>query len=85
MSRWSRFAAVLAVGSLLIARRVRIGPVLRSLDQRARLFAPRDAPLYAGVAPPPPARRASCASTSARTADVPLGAVIVAAPSPSER
>jgi hypothetical protein len=85
MSRWSRIVAAMSLGSVLTVGRTRIGPVLRSLERRAELFAPRGARICAAVAPPPPARLASCAFSPSTTADVPLDAVIVAALSASER
>lgn len=51
MSRWPRLAVVAAVGGLLIAGRGRIGRLLRTVDQRAGIFAPRGAWLYSSVAP----------------------------------
>lgn len=51
MSRWLRLAVVAAIGSLVIRGRGRIGRLLRTVDQRAGIFAPRGAGLYNAVAP----------------------------------
>lgn len=51
MPRWSRIAIVAGVGSLLIAGRGHVGRFLRTVDQRAGVFAPRGAGLYNAVAP----------------------------------
>jgi len=51
MPRWSRLAIVAGAGSLLVAGRGHIGRFLRTIDQRAGVFAPRGARLYSVVAP----------------------------------
>lgn len=51
MPRWSGLAITVAVGGLLVAGRGRIGRFLRTVDQRAGVFAPRGAGLYNAVAP----------------------------------
>lgn len=51
MSRLSRLAIAVALGSVTLAGRGRIGHLLRTVDQRAGLFAPRGAGLYNAVAP----------------------------------
>lgn len=51
MSRLSRIAIGVGIGSLLVAGRGHIGRFLRTVDQRAGLFAPRGAGLYNAVAP----------------------------------
>jgi len=51
MPRWSRIAIAIGVGSLLVARRGRVGRALRTIDQRAGVFAPRGASLYNFAAP----------------------------------
>jgi ubiquinone/menaquinone biosynthesis C-methylase UbiE len=51
MPRWSRLAIVAGVGSLLVAGRGHVGRFLRTVDQRAGVFAPRGASLYNAVAP----------------------------------
>jgi SAM-dependent methyltransferase len=51
MSRLSRIALVMGLASLLVAGRGRIGRLLRAVDQRAGIFAPRGARLYNAVAP----------------------------------
>ncbi len=51
MPRWSRLAIAVGVGSLLVAGRGHVGRALRSIDQRASVFAPRGAGLYNAVAP----------------------------------
>jgi SAM-dependent methyltransferase len=51
MPRWSRLAMAAAVGGLLVAGRGHIGRLLRTVDQRAGVFAPRGAGLYNAVAP----------------------------------
>lgn len=51
MPRVSRLVIWVALGSLLIAGRGRVGRLLRMVDQRAGIFAPRGASLYGGVAP----------------------------------
>lgn len=52
MAHWTRLAIAAAFGGLLVAGRGRIGRFLRTIDQRAGLFAPRGAGLYNAVAPP---------------------------------
>ena len=49
--RWPRLALVAAVGGLLVVGRRRVGRFLRTVDQRAGIFAPRGAALYNAVAP----------------------------------
>ena len=51
MSRVRRVVSALVLGALLVRARRHIGPLLRRLDQRAGLFAPRGAALYATLAP----------------------------------
>lgn len=51
MSRLARLGIAVAVGSMVVAGRGYIGRFLRTVDQRAGLFAPRGAGLYAAVAP----------------------------------
>jgi SAM-dependent methyltransferase len=51
MPRSSRIALVLGLASLLVAGRGRLGRLLRVVDQRAGIFAPRGARLYNAVAP----------------------------------
>ena len=51
MPRLSRLAMAAAVGGLLVAGRGHIGRLLRTIDQRAGVFAPRGAGLYNAVAP----------------------------------
>jgi SAM-dependent methyltransferase len=51
MSRLPRIALVMGLASLLVAGRGRIGRLLRAVDQRAGIFAPRGARLYNAVAP----------------------------------
>lgn len=51
MPRISRLAIAVAVGSLLVAGRGRIGRFARAVDQRAGVFAPHGAGLYNVVAP----------------------------------
>jgi SAM-dependent methyltransferase len=49
--RWSQLVIVAGVGSLLVAGRGQVGRLLRAVDQRAGVFAPRGASLYNAVAP----------------------------------
>ena len=49
--RWSRLTILAAVGGILIGGRGRIGRLLRTVDQKAGIFAPRGASLYNAVAP----------------------------------
>ena len=51
MPRWSQLVIVAGVGSLLVAGRGQVGRLLRAVDQRAGVFAPRGASLYNAVAP----------------------------------
>jgi SAM-dependent methyltransferase len=51
MPRWSRLAVAAALGSLLVVGRGHVGRALRTLDQRAGVFAPRGARLYSAIAP----------------------------------
>lgn len=51
MPHMSRLVIGVAVGSLLVAGRGHIGRILRTMDQRAGVFAPRGAGLYNAVAP----------------------------------
>ena len=51
MSRLFRIALGMGLASLLVAERGRIGRLLRAVDQRAGIFAPRGARLYNEVAP----------------------------------
>lgn len=51
MGRWTSLAIAAAAGALLAAGRGRIGRLLRTVDQRAGVFAPRGARLYNVVAP----------------------------------
>jgi SAM-dependent methyltransferase len=51
MARCSRLAVATAAAGLLVAGRSHIGRLLRSVDQRAQIFAPRGAGLYNAVAP----------------------------------
>lgn len=51
MARWSRFAVVAAAGAVVFQARGDIGRLLRTIDQRAGIFAPRGARLYNAVAP----------------------------------
>lgn len=51
MSRRSRLALAAAAGGLLVAGRGHIGRLVRTIDQRAGIFAPRGAGLYNAVAP----------------------------------
>lgn len=51
MPRWSRLAIAAALGGLLVVGRGHVGRALRTLDQRAGVFAPRGARLYSAVAP----------------------------------
>ena len=51
MPRLSRLAMAATVGGLLLAGRGQIGRLLRTIDQRAGVFAPRGARLYNAVAP----------------------------------
>lgn len=51
MPRWTRLAIVAGVGSLLVAGRGHVGRLLRTVDQRAGVFAPHGASLYSVVAP----------------------------------
>lgn len=51
MSRTSRIAIAAVVGAALVAQRGRLGRFLRTLDQRAGIFAPRGATFYNAVAP----------------------------------
>lgn len=51
MSRWPGLAIAAMVGGLFVAGRGHIGRLLRSIDQRAGVFAPRGAGLYNAVAP----------------------------------
>lgn len=51
MSRWPRLAVAAAVGGLLVAGRGHVGRFLRTIDQRAGIFAPRGAGLYSAIAP----------------------------------
>jgi len=51
MPSWSRLAMVAAVGGLLVVGRGHIGRLIRTIDQRAGVFAPRGAGLYNAVAP----------------------------------
>lgn len=51
MPRWPRLAIIAAVGGLLVTGRGRVGRFLRTVDQRAGIFAPRGAGLYNAVAP----------------------------------
>ncbi len=52
MARWSRLALTAAAAGLLVAGRGRVGRFLRTVDQRAGIFAPRGAGLYSVLAPP---------------------------------
>lgn len=52
MGRWTSLAVAAGAGALLVAGRGRISRLLRTVDQRAGLFAPRGARLYNVVAPP---------------------------------
>lgn len=52
MARWLRLVSAVALGGLLVAGRGRIGRFVRTVDQRAGLFAPHGAGLYDAVAPP---------------------------------
>ena len=52
MARWSRLALAAAAAGLVVAGRGRVGRLVRSIDQRAGIFAPRGAGLYNLVAPP---------------------------------
>ena len=52
MARWSRIALTAAAAGLLVAGRGRVGRFLRTVDQRAGIFAPRGAGLYNVIAPP---------------------------------
>jgi len=49
--RLPRLAVIAAVGGLLVAGRGHVGRFLRTVDQRAGIFAPRGAGLYNAVAP----------------------------------
>lgn len=51
MPRWSRLTIAAVVGSLLVAGRGSIGRLLRRVDQRAGVFAPRGAWVYNEIAP----------------------------------
>ena len=51
MPSLARIAVAVGVGSLLVAGRGRVGRLLRSVDQRTGVFAPRGAGLYNAVAP----------------------------------
>jgi len=51
MSRLPRIAAVVGLVSALVAGRGHVGRFLRTIDQRAGIFAPRGARLYNAVAP----------------------------------
>jgi SAM-dependent methyltransferase len=51
MARLSRLATAVAIGSLLVVARGHAGRFLRTVDQRAGVFAPRGAGLYNAVAP----------------------------------
>jgi len=51
MSRLPRIAAVVGLLSVLVAGRGHLGRFLRTIDQRAGVFAPRGARLYNAVAP----------------------------------
>lgn len=51
VSHWRRVAIIVGVGSLLVAGRGHVGRLLRSVDQRAGIFAPHGAGLYTAVAP----------------------------------
>jgi SAM-dependent methyltransferase len=51
MRRISRLVIAVVVGSVLVAGRGRVGRLLRTVDQRAGIFAPRGARLYNAVAP----------------------------------
>lgn len=51
MPPWSRLAMAATVAGLLVAGRGRIGRLLRTVDQRAGVFAPHGAGLYNAVAP----------------------------------
>ena len=49
--RWSRLTILAAVGGILIGGRGLIGRLLRTVDRKAGIFAPRGARLYNAVAP----------------------------------
>lgn len=51
MPRWPGLAIAAMVGGLLVAGRGHIGRLIRTIDQRAGVFAPRGAGLYNAVAP----------------------------------
>lgn len=51
MARWVRFAVVAVAAGLVFGARGHIGRLLRTIDQRAGVFAPRGAGLYNAVAP----------------------------------
>lgn len=51
MPRWPGLVIAAMVGGLFVAGRGHIGRLLRSIDQRAGVFAPRGAGLYNAVAP----------------------------------
>ena len=51
MSRWPGLAIAAMVGGLLVAGRGHFGRLIRTIDQRAGVFAPRGAGLYNSVAP----------------------------------
>ena len=51
MSRLSRIVLLMGLASLLVAGRGHVGRLLRAVDQRAGIFAPRGARLYNAVAP----------------------------------
>lgn len=51
MSVRSRLALAAGLGALLVAARGHVGRLLRTIDQRAGIFAPRGASLYNAVAP----------------------------------
>jgi len=51
MPRWPRLAVAAALGALLVGGRGHVGRFLRTVDQRAGIFAPHGAGLYNAVAP----------------------------------
>ena len=51
MPRWSGLAIAATAAAILVAGRGRIGRLLRTVDQRAGVFAPHGAGLYNAVAP----------------------------------